>query len=204
MNNPIDTNLADRQLVERTLSGDRKAFAEIIKSTEALVAQLVFKMVAHPGDRKDIAQDVYLKVYKNLSGFGFRSRLSTWIGQVTYNTCLNYLEKKRLVLVDNIYDDDDNEEAELDRIHSKSMVPSGNEVEKLIFDKELSGILQEEIDRLPPLYKTLVTLFHHEELSYTEIGEITSLPEGTLKNYLYRARKALKKNILSRYKREEL
>ena len=60
------------------------------------------------------------------------------------------------------------------------------------------------IARLPPLYQTLVTLFHEEELSYTEIMAITGLPEGTIKNYLFRARRALRDDLLKRYNKEDL
>jgi RNA polymerase sigma-70 factor (ECF subfamily) len=68
----------------------------------------------------------------------------------------------------------------------------------------LSGIVQAEIGRLPPLYQTLVGLYHQEELSYQEMAEITGLPEGTVKSYLFRARKMLKEKLLSTYKMEKL
>ena len=57
---------------------------------------------------------------------------------------------------------------------------------------------------LSPIYKTLIMLYHNEELSYEEISQITELPEGTVKNYLFRARKALKERLLVKYKKEEL
>ena len=79
-----------------------------------------------------------------------------------------------------------------------------NEIDAFIFQQELSKILKAEIESLSPLYKTLITLYHNEELSYSEIIEITGLPEGTLKNYLSRARKTLKVNLLRKYKREAL
>lgn len=68
MSNLKDDNLADRRLVTAVLNGDRHAFGLIIKKTEALVAQMTFKMISSPGDRKAIAQDVYLKAFKNLNG----------------------------------------------------------------------------------------------------------------------------------------
>jgi RNA polymerase sigma-70 factor (ECF subfamily) len=79
-----------------------------------------------------------------------------------------------------------------------------NEVEAFIFQKERSEILTMEIELLPPLYKTLITLYHNEELSYAEIAQITALPEGTVKNYLFRARKNLRENLLRKYNRQAL
>jgi RNA polymerase sigma factor (sigma-70 family) len=78
------------------------------------------------------------------------------------------------------------------------------ETERLFFQKQLCAILKIEMDNLSPVYKTLITLYHNEELSYAEIAQITELPEGTVKNYLFRARKTLKDNLLLKYKKEAL
>lgn len=64
---------------------------------------------------------------------------------------------------------------------------------------EFAGLLQSEIERLPSIYKLLITLYHHEELSYLEIGPIVALPEGTIKSYLFRARKILKERLQAIY-----
>ena len=202
MTNKTDT-LTDRQLIEKVLNGDTSAFAAIIKNTEALVAQIVFKMVDNLEDRRDLAQDIYLKAYKNLPGFRFGSKLSTWIAQVSYNTCLDYLRKKKLVLQDTVADGYDME-GELPGRNDKLSTELNAGADQSIFRKELSGILKAEIDRLPVVYKTLITLYHNEEMSYNEIAQITQLPEGTVKNYLFRARKALKNSLLQNYKKEDL
>ncbi|MGU3377528.1 RNA polymerase sigma factor, partial [Chryseobacterium sp. M5A1_1a] len=139
--------------------------------------------------------------FKNLKQFKFQSKLSTWIGQIAYNTCLNYLEKKKMILLDYNFSDETQEEV-LEKLAQQ--INSDNETEKQIFQKELSEILTTEIEKLPPIYKVLLNLYHQEELSYSEISQITQLPEGTVKNYLFRARKALKISVLLTRKREEL
>ena len=194
MTNKTDT-LTDKELIEKVLSGDTNAFAAIIKNTEVLVAQIVFKMVENKEDRKDLAQDIYLKAYKNLPGFRFGSKLSTWIAQIAYNTCLDHVRKKKLVLQDNFDDDDEQQQGNI----VLSQEPKAG-----IFKKELSAILKAEIEKLSPIHKTLITLYHNEEMSYEEIAQVTQLPEGTLKSYLFRARKALKNSLLQHYKKEEL
>jgi RNA polymerase sigma factor (sigma-70 family) len=195
-------NLTDQYLVEKVLRGDTNAFGQVIKNTEGLVARIIFKMINNIEDRKDLAQDIYVKAFKNLASFKFQSKLSTWIGQITYNTCINFLEKKKLVLIDTIYEENDPGDEALENLSSARVIH--NEAENFIFQKELSKILQAGIEKLSPVFKTLITLFHNEELSYAEIYEITQLPEGTVKNYLFRARKALKENLLINYKKEEL
>jgi RNA polymerase sigma factor (sigma-70 family) len=198
-----EKNLTDHSLVEKVLSGDTNTFSIIISNTERLVAQIVFKMVANEEDKKDIAQDIYLKVYQKLRTFNFQSKLSTWIGQIAYNTCLNHLEKKKLILLDSFYSDNETDDEKLEKLYVNKN-SQNNDVENLFFNNELSKILKNEIDKLSPVYKTLITLFHTEELSYAEIAQITELPEGTVKNYLFRARKILKENRLQNYKKEEL
>ena len=195
--------VADQPLVEMVLKGNTNAFKTIMKNTEDLVAQIVFKMIPIAEDRKDIAQDIYLKTFQKLNTFQFRSKLSTWIAQIAYNTCFSYLEKKKLIFPGNDMDDNGEGEHLLEILRNK-IAPVKSETENIIFQKELSGILKSEIDKLSPVYKTLITLYHNEELSYSEIGEITSLPEGTVKSYLFRARKTLRKNLLLTYKKEAL
>lgn len=193
--------LADKELIKRILEGDAQVFKLLISNTQGLVLQIIYKMISNPEDRKDLTQEVYLKIYAKLASFKFKSKLSTWIGAICYNTCLNFLEKKNIPIL-NVVDEDGKEAWET--IEAKTYGSFDNQTERYIFRKDRAQILANEIEKLPPLYKTLITLFHQEELSYKEIAKITSLPEGTLKNYLYRARKQLKKNLLVNYKKEDL
>jgi RNA polymerase sigma factor (sigma-70 family) len=196
--------LSEKRLVDKILSGDRHAFTFLLKNTEGLVSNMIFKMIPIPGDRKDLAQDVYLKAFKNLSQFKFQSKLSTWIGQITYNTCLHYLEKMKVTLLENYESLEEPNDDRIDRQLDNNPGISLQETEQLFYRRELSSILDTAIDQLSPIYKTLITLYHQEDLSYQEIAEITSLPDGTVQNYLFRARKALKKYILLKYQKEDL
>lgn len=196
--------MTDSQLVDRVLSGDTNAFGTIIKNTERMVAQIVFKMIPNPEDRKDMAQDIYLKAFKKLRSFKFESKLSTWIAQIGYNTCLDYLRKKKIILTGNIYEENGGAYAMPDMISNKFSVAPEMETDNFMLKKDLSVILKTEIDKLSPVYKMMITLYHNEELSYDEIGQITSMPSGTVKSYLFRARKTLKDSLLLNYKKEDL
>jgi RNA polymerase sigma factor (sigma-70 family) len=193
-----DDKQSDRQVVERVLRGDTEAFRAVIDRTQGLVTQIIFKMVANSEDRRDIAQDVYLKVFHKMGSFKFQSKLSTWVWQITFNTCSNYLQKRKLSLLDQPVSPNDIEDW-LSEVpdHSDIFV---SDLEKQLMNSDLSKILNDEIDKLPPLYKTLIALYHHEEMSYYEIGQIVQLPEGTVKNYLFRARKMLKDQLSTAYK----
>jgi RNA polymerase sigma factor (sigma-70 family) len=197
VNHTIGTHPADKELIDRILRGDNRAFGIIIKNTERLVAQIVFKIIPIAEDRKDLAQDIYLKAFHNLEGFKFQSKLSTWIAQIAYNSCLSWIEKKKLVLPGNLHEES---------IHPVLTETSAgnNGSESRLFQKELSDILRKEINNLPSIYQTLITLYHQESMSYEELSQITGLPEGTVKSSLFRARKMMKENLLSKYKKEAL
>ncbi len=179
--------LADKQLVHNALSGDAQAFGIIIRDTEKLVGQIVCRMVSNVEDRKDLAQEIYLKAYRNLAAFKHASKLSTWIAQISYNTCMDYLRKKKLLFPGELADG-----------------PGVGSADDTVYRKELAGILQSGMDRLQPVYRTMITLYHQEELSYEEIGEITGMPPGTVKSYLFRARKALKDQLAGYYGKEDV
>ncbi|HVS97135.1 MAG TPA: sigma-70 family RNA polymerase sigma factor [Puia sp.] len=195
MNHPPGHHLTDRQLVEPVLRGDRQAFNGIIVATEGLVAQIVFRLIPNEEDRKDVAQDIYLKVFHHLKGFKFESKLSTWIGQIAYNTCLNRLGKKQPDLC-MVPVQDNAEEG-----RGGEVFLAADETDRELLQKELRVLIARELARLPPLYQTLIGLYHQQELSYQEIGLITGLPGGTVKSYLFRARKLLKETTLSHYKK---
>jgi len=185
----------DRRLIDDILAGRRKAFESLVESYKRLVSHVVFRMVTNETDREDLCQDVFIKVYQNLARFREQSKLSTWIARIAYNTCLNHLEKKRVPL----YED---------------CMPGGETLDSCAGDwsgpeewtesRHTSVRICEEIDRLPVRYGLILSLYHLQDMSYAEIGGILCMPAGTVKSYLFRARKLLKEKILARYTREEL
>ncbi|OOG19931.1 hypothetical protein BWD42_08605 [Sphingobacterium sp. CZ-UAM] len=190
---------ADRTLVSQILKRDPHAFRKLIVDHEKLVAHLVYKMIPVAADHRDIIQDVYIKVHNNLRQFRFQSKLSTWIGQITYNTCLHYLQKKRPILMEDFFENADSSYTDYKMVHTAT-----NETENRLFARELSQTIALAVAQLSALYQTLIGLHYQQELSLQEISEITQLPEGTIKSYLFRARKQLKDILLKSQKREEL
>ncbi len=184
-----------RELIDKILAGDPNAFTRLVRQNEKLVCQIVFRMVPGQQDREDLCQEIFVKVYQNLKGFQFNAKLSTWIARIAYNTCLNYLDKKHVPL----YEDCVAEGKTVDDCFGDNTSP-----DEWTALRQASVCLCEEIDSLPVIYGTILSLYHLHEMSYAEIGEILSLPDGTIKSYLFRARKALRERMLARYQREEL
>lgn len=184
-----------RQLVAGIIAGETDKFQILIERYQKLVAHIVFRMVAKEADREDVCQDVFVKVYQNLATFQFGSKLSTWIATIAYNTSLNFLEKKKVPL----YDDLAPSETGMERMPSDESLPDED-----LEAKDISGLLREEIMNLPVQYRTILALYHLEEMSYKEISAITKLPDGTVKSHLFRARKLLKEKLLAKYSQEDL
>jgi RNA polymerase sigma factor (sigma-70 family) len=185
----------ERAVVQRVLEGDPAAFRVIVREYGRMVTHIVSRMIYDRAEQEDLAQEVFLKVYENLGGFRFRSSMSTWIARITYNTCLNFLEKKRPSLI----------EDELPERGGADAFPStGPPPDVVVHRAGVAEILEREIRSLPLKHRTVLTLFHLENLSYQEIGEAMGLPDGTVKSYLFRARRELYWRLSSAYSREDL
>jgi RNA polymerase sigma-70 factor (ECF subfamily) len=191
----------EQALIQRILDGDLSAFQELIQQYQRLVMHIVSRMVANTHDREELCHEVFIKVHQYLPRFQSRAKLSTWIGKITYNLCINYLRKAKVPLYQDLESSDHNEEQyEI----SESIYGDVQTPEEISEQKDLALRLRKLIENLPTQYRAILTMYHMEELSYSEIAEITELPEGTVKSYLFRARKLLKEKIITHYQGEQL
>jgi RNA polymerase sigma-70 factor (ECF subfamily) len=199
---------AEEAQIEKIVSGDMLAFREFIEEYQRLVCHVVFRMVLNESDREEICQEVFVKIYQNLGKFEFKSKLSTWIAKIAYTTCINYLKKKKVPLYDDLAEAESFTAGDGAVERAASYIDSvAGEMplqDEVIMSQELCQFLNKEINQLPVQYRTILTLYHLDELSYKEIEEIVNLPEGTVKSYLFRARKLLKESLLEKYPAEEL
>ena len=180
----------DESLVQAVLRGDREAFRTIVANNEKLVTHIVFRMVKQTQDREDLCQEVFLKVYDKLNTFRFGSKLSTWIGSIAFNTCINFLRKKKLVLLDSDHEQDEENPHFPAQQKDTSMRP-----DELLVNKERNKLLWKYVDELPPVQQTMISLFHRQEFSLDEIATIMDMPMGTVKSYLHRARQSLRNKL---------
>lgn len=174
----------EKKIVSLINNGDMAAFRLLVKQYERLVLFMVSKLIKDKEDAEDICQEVFILVYKNLASFKFDSKLSTWIAQIAYRTAVNYLKKNKK----------HNENRE--DLHSiENVNEPGQSPEQVLTNKEQRIYIHDLIEKLPDHYKIVLTLYHLQEFSYQEIAEITKMPEGTVKNYLFRARRMLKEEL---------
>jgi RNA polymerase sigma factor (sigma-70 family) len=183
----------DRALIARVLSGDKGAFRQLIRENEKLVSHMVGRLIDRNEDREELCQDVFLKVYEKIGEFGFQSKLSTWIATIAWRHSINHLRRKKIMLSE-IPDEDRFE---------RHFISSENPAESLE-DQDTNEMVLKLIEWLPVQYKTILSLYHLDNLSYPEIGEITGMPEGTVKSYLFRARNLLKEKVKHYLDKEQL
>jgi len=182
----MQKGLDERDLVSEVLSGNRKAFIKLIKQYERLVLHIVTPLIGINEDREDICQDVFIKVYEKLRTFQFNSKLSTWIGNIAYNTSINYLQKKKNILLRNIT----SHENELYPLESENI--EMDNPENIFIRHEDIEQLNKSINMLTELQKTILLLFYQDELSLDEIGKVMEMPLNTVKSHLFRAKISLK------------
>ena len=182
----------DQALVSRVLGGDMQAFRLLIKQHERLVSHMIGRLIDNAEDREELCQDVFLKVHEKLSEFNFQSRLSTWIATIAYRHAVNHLRKKK-VKVSDIPEEES---------FTAHFVAEDNPEEKLA-DENMDELVMKFISLLPVQYKAVLTLYHLDGMSYPEIGVATGMPEGTVKNYLFRARALVKENVKKYLGKEE-
>lgn len=181
----------EQLLVRRLRERDEKAFRELISEHRDRVFNLTYRMLGNRSEAEDVAQEVFITVFKTIDSFREEAKFSTWLYRVAVNHCKNrikYLSRRH-----------DRAQDELDE-NAGSVVASGPagpmpRPDRAVEGAQMERVLQEAIASLDEDHRVVVILREVEDLSIEEICEITGLPDGTVKSRLHRARLALRKKI---------
>jgi RNA polymerase sigma-70 factor (ECF subfamily) len=141
-------------------------------------------MVRHPDDTRELCQEVFLRIHQSLHQYRGESALKSWIAKVAYSVAKRHLERKRIPIAEGL--DDENGLSLAER------VASDFNLETSTASAERHAHLHAAMLALPPLQRTLLTLYHLEEMPIGEIAGLTGLAEGTIKSHLFRSRKLLR------------
>jgi RNA polymerase sigma-70 factor, ECF subfamily len=185
-------SIGERLLLGRLVRRDEEAFNEIVRSYSDRVYNLILRLVGSPSEAEDIAQEVFVTVFKSIESYRGEAKLSTWILRIAANHSKNrikYLARRRTSGQELRDGTDATEMAD----EGKAPVQAHFDSPDVVLEAaETEKIMQEAIANLDEEQRLLVVLRDVEELSYDEIVGITGLPEGTVKSRLHRARMALK------------
>jgi len=178
----------DRTLVEAVLANRAGAFEQLVRDYQGLCWYVIQRMVRHPEDTRELCQEAFLRVHRYLHQYRFDSPLKSWIGQVAYSVAKRHLERKRIPLAE-VGED-------ADGLSLLDNIGDGHDLQGAHEQGEDERELHAAIEALPPMQRTVLTLYHLEELPIAEIATITGMAEGTIKSHLFRSRKHLRE-ILS-------
>lgn len=183
--------MEDRDIIERVLGGDNDAFSLLVEKYQTKVYNLALRMSGNEDDAFDLAQDSFVRAWRNLGSFQFESSFSTWLFRLTSNICLDFLRaKKRRAAVSLTVTDEEDEESQL------AVPDPGKTPEEAVIAAEDRALLTRALNELPADQRQILTLRAIDDLSYAEIAEILHLQEGTVKSRLSRARTALRNKLL--------
>lgn len=175
----------DKDMVAAVLARTPGAFEALVARHQTLVWHLVHRMVQRAEETRELSQEVFLLVHQQLHCFRFESTLGTWIGRIAFSVANRHLQRKRIPIVD----DDGTVEALVERVGDDF------DLEAACADAQLLQHMAAAIERLPALQRTIITLYHLDELGIVEVADITGLPEGTVKSHLFRARLRLRQEL---------
>jgi RNA polymerase sigma-70 factor, ECF subfamily len=169
---------ADADIHERLQAKQyREALALLLPRYRDKVFRLCFSMLRDRAQAEDVTQDIFLRIWRALPGYGAQAALSTWIYAISKNACLSELRKRKPTV--SIDQNEDEYNAEVAALAAPDP------------DDSATVSVSQVLDKLPERYRQAVTLFYMEDKSYEQTAESLGLPLGTVKALLHRARKRL-------------
>jgi len=172
----------DSELVRRAQKGDTQAFESLVVEHQQFVFNLALRAVGDPREAEDVAQESFVRAWLALPNFRGQSQFRTWLYRIVTNLCYNRLPRLRRDL------SAFGEDQVLD-------VPDETDVVANVETNQTRKFLHAQIDNLPESYRLLISLRYQQELSYEEIAQVLSLPLGTVKTGLFRAKERLREKL---------
>lgn len=180
----------EEQLIKMILKGNIKAYEQLISQYEKKIYALCLHLLKDPEEAYDAAQEVCIKIWRQLGSFKGQSKLSTWIYRMTTNQCLDILRKnKRKQQEVSLFTDEESGEEE--KISEKTDI--WQDMSSYMEQKELGDVLRQGIGELKEDYQVMIVMRDIEQRTYEEIADILDISLGTVKSRLSRARSSLKK-----------
>lgn len=171
-------DISDLELVNQTKQGNTEAFSELVRRHQHIIYNVAYRFMRDVALAEDMAQEAFLKAFRLIHGFRGDCSFSTWMYRVTCSVCLTELNRRKR-----------RGEVELTPAHAAAVAvqPEG--------DFDIPEHVRRSVAKLSDRYATIITLYYLKGVSYDEIAETMSIPMGTLKTWMFRARKQLRKIV---------
>lgn len=183
-----DTELEDVRLMEAVGRGDVTAFEQLVTQHQALVCGTVARMLGNNSEVDDVAQQVFVRVWKSAGRYVPRAKFTTWLLKITRNLVFNELRRRRRHAAVSLQQEPGEEETQ---IKDKG----GQTPDAALLESELNGAISSAIAQLPESQRMALVLRRYEELSYEEIAEVLDQSVPAVKSLLFRARTELRQRL---------
>ena len=170
---------ADTDLISRAAGGDPSAFQALVERHRSMVYRIAYQFAGNHHDAEDIAQDVFIKVYRSLDRFRQDAQLTSWMYRIVMNACIDHRRRQRPASAAPFGD-----EAEQRMLNTPEDTPGP---EDRAYAGELGQVLESEIGRLPNGQRVVFVMRHHQGMKLCEIADALGLAEGTVKRQLHAA-----------------
>ena len=190
-NSTTVSDMDERILIDRCKSGDRKSFDTLVHKYEKRVYNLAYRLSGNYDEANDVSVDAFIRVFQAIKLFRGDAHFSTWLFRIVTNVYLDRrkrLRNKQHLSLEEYIELEENSVSR--QIEDPSPTPG-----QIVEDREKTQMLQTAIDALPDYQRAMVVLYHTEGLAYEEIATILSLPIGTVKSRLNRARLTLRNKL---------
>lgn len=176
------TEQDDAELVAASQAGDQDAFAQLVQRHQRRVFNLVFRMLQQYEEANEITQETFLAAWQGLPTFRGDSRFSTWLYRIAYNCCLKQLEQRK-------------RDKALQLAMQTEQVSAHEQINNELEVHDCQSLVREHLSMLPAKYRIVLVLRHLQDMTYEEMAEILTMPIGTIKTHLFRARNLLKERL---------
>ena len=189
----------EAQLIKGIQQGDRKSFQILVETYQRMVVNTCLGIVHNQADAEDLAQDVFLEIFRTAESFRGDSKISTWLYRIATNRSLNLIRnnkrKRFFQSIEETFTGGRNRTREISENR-------GDKPDQNIIDQQRSDLLHRAIDRLPEKQRIAFTLNKYEELPYQQIAEIMEISLASVESLIHRAKKNLQEQLLDCYKKK--
>ena len=191
------SELDERSLVAEAQAGSRAAFEELVRRYDRDVLRLALNLMRRPEDARDVYQEAFLKVYRNLHRFRFECNFYTWLYRIVTNVCLDHLRRRQARPEDQApeFGPNHREEGITDFFERQKEHRATLDPERRLFGKEIEARLTAAMQRLSPRERIVFELKHYQGLKLRAIGDVLGTTEETVKNSLFRATRKLRSQL---------
>jgi RNA polymerase sigma-70 factor (ECF subfamily) len=174
-------SVTEARLVAQALAGSEAAYEQIVRRNERAVLTLLVRLTGDPALAEDLAQEAFVKAFRNLGTFDVTRRLSSWLLRIAHNTGIDALRRQRLPVVS----------LETAAPDHQPLDPAAPALPDPLERQALAAAIESAMSGLRPDQRAAVSLRYEEGLSFAEIGQVMGVPEATARSHVHRARKAL-------------